>query len=455
MKKNKYIIMGFIFLILSGVIIYSVKLDFLLFPTQKTELRGELEYGALTNEFLFMQEITAEKEYLAAVDIVMASSGAPYLNDNTLMILDANYIPLYVHLFTNERMNKSQYQRFDFSEKIHVGKGNKIILCLSTFTGDKTSHLTVPRIATGKLGRLSVKPLVNRNVFATLKSPGQVFLLEGSLCLRTYESNYGSVNWAKVFLLILAVLITSAIIFAEKVWGFIIRLKLVPEKTYFILAMIFGLSMVFITPPFQVPDEFNHFFRAYQVSEGTLVSQKQDARLGGSLPKSLPTTATPYRALPFHAENKQSIDDIFNSFNIPLNKSDRVFVDFPNTALYSPVPYLPQALGVSSGKIFQASPLILLYLGRLSNLFVWIILIFIAIRITPIYKWLFMLLALTPMSLFLAASLSADCFTNAIAFLAIAMFLYYAFANEKMINTGCFLKILAITLLIYLYQKKK
>lgn len=268
--------------------------------------------------------------------------------------------------------------------------------------------------------------------------------------MRTYESNYGFLNWFKIFLFFLASILTLLIVFAEKFQAFVIRLTFVPEKIYVVLALVFGLSMVFITPPFQVPDEFNHFFRAFQVSEGTLVSTKKDNRLGGILPKSLPMTMSPYHAIPFHPENKQHTKNIINFLNLPLNTEDRVFVDFPNTALYSPIPYIPQSLGIIVGKSLQASPLILVYLGRLANLFLWIILISVAIKITPIYKWLFMILALTPMSLFQASSLSADCFTNAVAFLTISMFLYYAFDNAKIINNTDLYKLLMVTLLLAL-----
>ncbi len=46
------------------------------------------------------------------------------------------------------------------------------------------------------------------------------------------------------------------------------------EHVFLILGLLFGLAFVFVTPPFQVPDEYNHFFRAYEISQGKLLSQK-------------------------------------------------------------------------------------------------------------------------------------------------------------------------------------
>lgn len=46
-----------------------------------------------------------------------------------------------------------------------------------------------------------------------------------------------------------------------------------------------------MNPPFQVPDEQFHFYRAYQISESTLISTKNGYETGDYLPSSLPRTA--------------------------------------------------------------------------------------------------------------------------------------------------------------------
>ena len=438
MKKNKYLIMGLLFLILSGVIIYSAKLTVLLFPTQEMELGGKLEYGALTKEFLIMQEITAEKEYLTAVEVVMVSAGTPYLNDNTLMVLDTNYKPLYVHLFTNENMDKPQYQTFKFPEKIHVGKGNKVILCLSTFTGDKESNLAVPRIPTGKFGKLSVKPVVNGDVMGTLKGAGQVFLLEGSLCLRTYESNFGFANWFKIFLFFLAALLTLLIMFVEKFQAFVARLTFGPEKIYVVLALIFGLSLVFITPPLQTPDEQDHLNRAYQLAELNIF--QYDSTVPASLIKLFDT----FGRLNFNPLQKTNINEILAQRQVELNPQAR-------TALHARdfiFPYFPQALGMFIGKMLNSSPVTLLYVGRIFNLLFAIVIIFFAIRTAPFFKWILFLLALMPMTLYLCASLSKDAMIISLSFLLIALFLRFAYDQQNKISTKDIVIIFIVSFLL-------
>ena len=109
------------------------------------------------------------------------------------------------------------------------------------------------------------------------------------------------------------------------------------------------------------------------------------------------------------------------SLDFRLNPEQASFAFFPNTSTYAPILYLPQSLAILSVKFFNPSPLILLYAARLFNLFSWTILIYFAVIFSPVYKWLFVLLALTPMSVFQAASMSPDALTNGAAFCFISI----------------------------------
>ena len=121
--------------------------------------------------------------------------------------------------------------------------------------------------------------------------------------------------------------------------------------------------------------------------------------------------------------------------NQPLNDNNKKFTDknptppIPVTAVsfsaiitYSPISYLASAFAITIGKILNFSPIILMYIGRLANLLVWLLFIYLAIRITPVHKWVLLILSLMPMTIFQGASLSADSFTMALSFLVIAIY---------------------------------
>lgn len=200
-----------------------------------------------------------------------------------------------------------------------------------------------------------------------------------------------------------------------------------PQKAFVTIGLIFGILFLLITPPFQAADEYNHYYRSFQISEGQIIAQKHQNQVGGFLPKNLVTTTEKVSVgIPFNPEGKQKPENIFSLLNLPLESNNRVFVAFPNTAVYSPIPYLPQIIGITLGKLIGLSPILLMYVGRVCNLLGWLVLGYFAIKVTPICKWTFFLLALTPMSLFQAASLSADAVTNGVSFLLIATFLQVA-----------------------------
>jgi hypothetical protein len=50
-----------------------------------------------------------------------------------------------------------------------------------------------------------------------------------------------------------------------------------PEWYFLVIALTFGLATMIVTPPFQVPDEFHHFYRAYQVAEGQIIPVQKDS----------------------------------------------------------------------------------------------------------------------------------------------------------------------------------
>jgi len=75
-------------------------------------------------------------------------------------------------------------------------------------------------------------------------------------------------------------------------------------------------------------------------------------------------------------------------------RRSRVFTDFPNTALYSPLCYAPQALAIFIGRTIGLNPLIIFYLARIAALACWIAALYVCIRIIPAYKWLLAMLAL-------------------------------------------------------------
>jgi len=91
---------------------------------------------------------------------------------------------------------------------------------------------------------------------------------------------------------------------------------------FILFAGVFGLSLVFITPPFQVPDEPAHFYRSYQISMGDLIAENHDGIVGHGMPKGLKDFENlAMQDMPFHHENKTTVKTLLNILNLPLSQN--------------------------------------------------------------------------------------------------------------------------------------
>ncbi|MDR2545569.1 MAG: DUF2142 domain-containing protein [Methanobrevibacter sp.] len=114
------------------------------------------------------------------------------------------------------------------------------------------------------------------------------------------------------------------------------------------------------------------------------------------------------------------------------------------------LPYLGVAFVIKIGGLFNCSPLFLLYFGRFVNLLIYIVLVYFGIKVVPIGKYMFLLLALMPMSLYLSSSVSADSLNLALSFFTICLFLNLAFKDDKIHKKDIFF--LSICWLFWLYE---
>ena len=200
------------------------------------------------------------------------------------------------------------------------------------------------------------------------------------------------------------------------------------ETVFLVLATIFGLILIIVTPPFQNPDENKHFFRAYQISQGIFLAPLGDeGKRGVRASQDLIDLVNSFEQyLFYHPARKTSIKEITGGFSLPQTSQSNGLFPLYNEKFYSPFPYVPQAFLLFLGRKLPIPVLSLLYLGRLASLVCWIVLIWISLRLLPYKKWLFFYLALTPMAMAIGSALSVDTVTNGLGFLWIALCLHYA-----------------------------
>ncbi|MEN9613510.1 MAG: hypothetical protein RLZZ628_4324 [Bacteroidota bacterium] len=211
---------------------------------------------------------------------------------------------------------------------------------------------------------------------------------------------------------------------------------MVIEKQFTILAFLFGIFAVVLIPPFQSPDEYNHWYRAYQLTEGVWKGVRTaDARLGGVIPIRMQQCVAKFQPLKFDYARKTGFDTIQQYLKLPLEKEKTAFVDFTNTAMYAPTAYIPQVATLFVLKKLNVPPLYMMYIGRLVMLLYWIGMMYIALIIMPFRKKSLAILALLPASIFIHSTWNADIVTNGLCFVLMAWIFKIA-VEKKDLSVG-------------------
>ena len=182
------------------------------------------------------------------------------------------------------------------------------------------------------------------------------------------------------------------------------RLKLLKLETIYLFGGLgFGLVMLFLNPPFQVPDEPAHYFKTLSIAQGQFTC---------SAPVSVPAN---YASLPADLQLikiKGLHDKKISGLQLyeALTNSASVETASVPTAVCNAtlIGYVPQVIGLKIGLLTNAPPLIAFYLGRLLTLFATVVLLYYAIKIAPFGKLIFLIVGLLPMTVQQISAFSYD-----------------------------------------------
>lgn len=193
-----------------------------------------------------------------------------------------------------------------------------------------------------------------------------------------------------------------------------------PDRVYLIVASVAVVSFIFITPPFQGPDEHAHYVRTQYIANGYFIPVNAE-KSGASLPYSIDqvTKKTFYdHDIRGDTNKKYNLHDTKVALNIPYHSGIQTS---PTMVSYSPVPYLPAVPFVALANLLNLSPLISMYLARIALGIASVLIFFFAIRFLPYKKYFFVVVGLIPMMLFQQAMITAD----SISYALLALFISY------------------------------
>ena len=217
---------------------------------------------------------------------------------------------------------------------------------------------------------------------------------------------------------------------------FAVKDRIKPEVLFLILYFFMEIMYMGVIPLSSTPDETEHMLRSYGISQGDFVPESTETGEGGSY--------VPANITYMWNRGGSTLKDMKD--NLLMEADDnRVFLTYSNTALYSPITYTPQAVGIFIGRLICNKPYVWAYMGRFFNMMTVGILIFFAIKITPVGKNIIFALSMLPINMYESASLSGGPLAYAVTVLIIAYTLWHKYVKDGKMNkreTACLYLIL-------------
>lgn len=197
-----------------------------------------------------------------------------------------------------------------------------------------------------------------------------------------------------------------------------------------LLAALCAATLFFaiVTPPFQAPDENQHYMKALALAHGHVLAEQRGEAIGVELPRAaldihgvdFPTDVPP---------TLRSFDrtQVGRSADAEADRSGMTFADFPNVASYAPSLYAPGAVGLMLGRALDRPWIDAFYVGRLVNALTGLALLIAALRLLPFGRNALLATALLPTFAYQTGSLSPDAVINGLGFLGLALALRTGF----------------------------
>ncbi|MFD5175907.1 DUF2142 domain-containing protein [Nocardia sp. NPDC058379] len=218
-----------------------------------------------------------------------------------------------------------------------------------------------------------------------------------------------------------------------------------------VVATVFGALFAVLTPPFWGHDELTQFGRAYQVAHGGVLPQRiaddRGVAYGGQIPVSVDALMgyafRDYNDNPDEPDAMVADPGAYDRLGAAEIGSATKQMWFTNTAAYSPVPYVPAAVGIRLGEALGLNVGGMYLLTRLAGLVAYLAVVGFALYALRERRsqWLVFTVAVLPIALFQAGTVTADTLTNALAIMVSALLLKALFIGDRLrpVETGALL----------------
>lgn len=192
------------------------------------------------------------------------------------------------------------------------------------------------------------------------------------------------------------------------------------EILFIVIVLMFGLPMIVLIPPGAGYDEEDHLVRVWELARLSFIPGQLSPR-----EMSYPIV---FRDFAYRQQGSEGIlgEEFWQKFGqASLYEYGVARREIDTKSVYSPALLLPQAIAMRFFARDTSLPaLTVFYACRFVGLLSFLLLGWLAIRLMPFGKWTLLVLSVSPIALFQAATITPDAVSNGFGFLFIAGSLY-------------------------------
>lgn len=372
LPKNKFMMFIFIIVILTSLSCYSNNSDRIFYRQND----ASSNVGAILVEPI-TQKITTKGITIDSVYVRFATYGRSNNADYKMNLLE-NDVVIYERIFNSNILNDGQFFRFKIGERY--------------------------------LNEDSEYEIVITPIYATSNDCISVFKSEKSDEINYMLATVDGIDYFKVFSIL-------GIFLIFLVFNYIINTRNLKPEKFYLLTGIYMLIILFIIPPWNVPDEPVHFFRAYKLSQVAvsdhMIEDSQNMNLYGPVIWCIDYAKIQQR------DRVYNRNDIVNCLKEQENIDDNYYL-VTNQMNNNPINHLVPAVGIKIVDKFTNSPLLIFFAGRLFNCLLSLLIVYFAIKNVSKNKLIILLVATIPMFIQQMCSYSYDSLLNAFSILLLS-----------------------------------
>lgn len=313
---------------------------------------------------------------------------------------------------------------------------DKLVYSYKNADVSKTVDLTITVVTYDVYGNSTAKTIQDRNPYVLDQSIVSVRAKATDICISIPEGMQGleisdiqvknvpqfhGMRWLSFATLLSLILI---------IWGNRYYFSGKAEKLFLVVGLTVGTMLVIIMPLNKVGlDEETHFRNAYNIKLSSQVSSTEAIeRL-----RICTLDNYPYN-LAQSVEEREAMELYYKTAgDYTRGSSERIEVPTELTTVAA-FDYIFMAIGIKIGKLFQLPFTAVYTLGRLFNMWSYVLLVYFAVKRLPIGKYIMAVLALMPTPMFQAAVYSCDAVITGCMFLGVSYLIYELIEKEEKIT---------------------